>query len=124
MCFLFLILDDKIPKFRCVKFEKKNWHQVKEQLTSTCIKQVISKPSNTVILYYLAFNAFYFGFVSEIDFISVSIIILNNFLRPWTDFELDIETYYLDSFLELSKARPPLPPPPPNSPKIKLKIEF
>ena len=61
MCFLFLTLDDKIPKFTCVKFEK-NWHQVKERLTSTCIRQVISKPSNTVILYYLALNAFHVGF--------------------------------------------------------------
>ena len=59
---------------------EKNSRQVKERLTSTCIKQVISKPSNTVILYYLAFNAFYVGFFSEINFISVSIIILNNFL--------------------------------------------
>ena len=43
------------------------------------IKQVISKPPNIVILYYLAFNAFYVGFFSEINFISVNIIILNNF---------------------------------------------
>ena len=79
MCFLFLILDDKIPKFTCVKFGK-SCHQVKERLTSTCIKQVISKPSNTVILYYLAFDAFYVGFFSEINFISVNLTILNKFL--------------------------------------------
>ena len=86
---------------------KKNWDQVKERLTSTCIKQVISKPSDTVILYYLAFNAFYVGFFSERIFISCKIIIVNNFLWSWTGFELDIETYYFDSFLELSKMRPP-----------------
>ena len=97
---------------------EKTWHQVKERLTSTCIKQVISKPSNTVILYYLAFNAFYVGFFSEMNAISVNIIILNNFLWSWTGFELDIETYYFDSFLELSKTRPP------NSPKIKFKIKL
>ena len=43
---------------------------------------------------------------------------MNNFLLSLTGFELDVETYYFDSFLELSKTRPP------NSPKIKLKIEF
>ena len=85
---------------------KKNWHQVKERLTSTCIKQVISKPSNTVILCYLAFNAFYVGVFSEINFISVNIIILNNFLWSLAGFELDIETYYFDSFLELNETRP------------------
>ena len=78
MCFLFLILYDKIPKFTCVQFEKKNLHQVKEWLTSTCIKQVISKPSNTVILYYLALNAFYVGFFSEMNFILAKIIILKD----------------------------------------------
>ena len=77
--FSFLILNDKIPKFTCVKFEK-NLHQVKERLTYTCIKQVISKPSNTVILYYLAFDPFYVGFFSEIIFISFKIIIVNNLL--------------------------------------------
>ena len=41
----------------------KNWHQVKERLTSTCIKQVISKPSNTVGLCYLALYTFFVGFL-------------------------------------------------------------
>ena len=48
--------------------------------SSVCIKQVISKSSNTVILYYLALNAFYVGVFSDINFISVKIIILNDFL--------------------------------------------
>ena len=65
-------------KSESVKFEKKT---DMEWLTSTCIKQVISKTSNTAILYYLAFNAFYVGvFLVKIIFISFKIIIVNNFL--------------------------------------------
>ena len=45
-CFSFLILDAKIPKF-----------------TSTCIKHVISKPSDTVLLCNLALNVFFVGFL-------------------------------------------------------------
>ena len=52
----------------------------KWRLTSACIKQVISKPSDTVTLYYLAVNAFYVGFFSEVNFILVKIIILNDLL--------------------------------------------
>ena len=93
MCFLFFILDAKIPKFTHAKFEK-SWHQVKERWTSTCIKQVILKPSNTVVLCYLALNAFFVGSFGEINLTSVKIIILNDFLWSWTGFNLDIETYY------------------------------
>ena len=98
---------------------KKSWYLVKERWTSKCIKPVISKPSNTVILYYLGLNAFYVGVFSEINLISVKIIILNDFLLSWTYFELDIETYYFDSFLKLGTERGPQ-----KSPKIKLIFEF
>ena len=57
MCLLFLILDARIPKFTYVKFEK-NWHQA-------------------VVLCYLVLSAFYVGFFSEINLISVKISILN-----------------------------------------------
>ena len=59
---------------------KINCHQVKERYNSTCIKQVISKPSNTVVLRYLALNTFFVGFFGEINLKSVKIIILNDFL--------------------------------------------
>ena len=61
------------------------------------------------------------GFFGEINLISVIIIILNRFFVILNRFEHDIETYYFDSLLELSKKRPL---PPPKSPKIKPKIEF
>ena len=44
-----------------------------------CIKQVISKPSNTAVLCYLALNQFFVRFFSEINLISIKIIILNDF---------------------------------------------
>ena len=78
MCFLFLISDNKIPTFTCVEFRKKLTSS-KERLTTTCIKKVLSNPSKTVILYYLALNAFFVGFFSGINFISVKIIILSDF---------------------------------------------
>ena len=53
MCFIFLILDAKIPKFTYVKF--------------------------TVGFCYLALNAFFVALLSEINFSSVKIIILNDF---------------------------------------------
>ena len=43
------------------------------------MKQVISKPLNTVVLRYLALNALYVCFFSEIDLISVKIVVLNYF---------------------------------------------
>ena len=86
---------------------KKNWHQVYEWSTSTCIKQVITKPSNTVVLCYLVLNAFFVGSFSEINLASVKIIILNDFLWSWTGFELDIETYHFNCLLEFSNTWPP-----------------
>ena len=81
MSFLFLILDDKIPKFTCVKLKKKLTSSKKERLTSTCTnRSVQNHASDTVILYYLVFNAFYVGSFSEIIFISFKIIVVNNFL--------------------------------------------
>ena len=80
VCFLFLILNAKIPKFTYLKFEKQSRHQVEEWSTSTCIKQAISKPSNTVVLCYLALNAFFVGSFGEISLTSVKLIILNDFL--------------------------------------------
>ena len=77
---LFLILDDEIPNLHLSSLTKKTDIKLKERLTSTCIKQVISKPSDTVILHYLALDAFYVGFFSGINFISVKIFILNDFL--------------------------------------------
>ena len=51
-------------KSLCVKFKKRqNWHKVKEWWTSTCIKHVISKPFDTVLLCYLVLNAFLWAFV-------------------------------------------------------------
>ena len=90
---------------------KKNWHQVKEGWTSTSIKQVISKPPNTVVFCYLALNEFFVGFFSEINVISVKLIIMKGFFVILKRFELDIETYYLDSLLKLSKSPPPPPLP-------------
>ena len=43
-------------------------------------KQVISKPSNTVVLCYLEHIARYVGFFSEINFISVGMIVSTDFL--------------------------------------------
>ena len=40
----------------------------------------LSFPSDTVLLNYLAFNAFFVDFFGEIKLIPVIIIILNNFL--------------------------------------------
>ena len=71
--FFIFDLDAKIPKFTYSKFEK-GW-----QWTSTCIKQVIPKLSNTVILCYLALIASYVDFFSEINLILVKMIILKDF---------------------------------------------
>ena len=110
---VFFIYDfwRKNPKVHIYHVWKKNWHQVKARWISTCIKYIISKPSDTVLLCYLALDAFFERFFGEINLISVKIFISNHFLWSWTGFELDIETYYFDSLLELRKTRPPPPPP-------------
>ena len=59
MRFLFSILDAKTHKFTHVKFEKKT--DVKFRNGTTCIKQVITKPSNAIVLCYLALYAFHDG---------------------------------------------------------------
>ena len=73
MCFLFLVLDAKIPKFTYVKFETKT-------VDLNMYKTGHSKLSNTVVLCYLAFNAFHAGFLSEINLVLVKMIILNDIL--------------------------------------------
>ena len=77
--FLCLILDAKIPTFAQFNFEK-SCQQVKERWTLTCIKQVIPKPSYTVVLCYLTPNTFNVGIFSERNLILVKMIILNDFL--------------------------------------------
>ena len=49
------------------------------KLIEQILKQVISKPSNTLILCYLAVNASYVGFINEINFILIKMIILDDF---------------------------------------------
>ena len=52
---------------------------LREWWTSTCKKQVISKPSDIVVWCYLALDAFYVGLFSEINLIAVKVIVLINF---------------------------------------------
>ena len=81
VCFLFLILDAKISKFTYVKFGKKTDIKLRNgRPQRVYTKQVISKPSNTVVLCCLSLNAFFVGSFGEINLTSVKIIILNDFL--------------------------------------------
>ena len=66
-----------------------------------------SKPSNTVALCYLPLNAFHNGFFSDLNLISVRIIVMNDFLWYWTGFELDINACYLTLFWNLKRVASP-----------------
>ena len=59
---------------------KKKLTSSKETVDLNMYKTSHFKTTNTVSLYYLAFNAFYVGFFSEIIFILFKIIIVNIFL--------------------------------------------
>ena len=62
-----------MPKFTYVKLDKK-LSFICERWISKCIKQVISKPSNNVVLCYLTLDAFHVRCFSEINIISTKLL--------------------------------------------------